>query len=73
MSNITKEAEEIKKSLKKSEYDEYFHILVAKLGSNTMFNVKEKTLYLGKRIDSKNQNLLTLMENYKFYIAESLF
>jgi hypothetical protein len=37
------------------------------------FDVKERTLYLGKRIDSKNQHLLTLMENYKFYIAESLF
>ena len=73
MANITKEAEDIKKSSKKEEYDEYFHILVAKLGSNTKFNIKEKTLYLGKKIDSKNQNLLTLMENYKFYIAESLF
>ena len=73
MANITKEAEETAASKKKDYYDEYFHILVAKLGSNTMFNVKEKTLYLGKRIDSKNQNLLTLMENYKFYIAESLF
>jgi len=73
MSNITKEAEEIKKTRKLSEYDEYFHILVAKLGANTKFNVSEKTLYLGKKVDSKNQHLLTLMENYKFYIAESLF
>ena len=73
MANITKEAEEIKKSKKKGEYDEHFHILVAKLGASNRFDVKEKTLYLGKRVDCKNEELITIMENYKFYIAESLF
>lgn len=73
MANITKEAEEIKKQAKKDEYDEYFHIMVAKLGSNTRFDVKERMLYLGKKVNSKNEHLLTLIENYKFFIAKSLF
>lgn len=68
MANITKESLEMKKKSKK--YDAYFYTIVEKIGE---FDEKNKTLYLKKDTKNDNEYLLTLMENYKFFLSKSLF
>lgn len=69
--NITNETAEFKK--KKKEYDEFFFAMIRELGKTTKFDVEKQTLYLGKDIKSDNQYLLSIMENYKFWISKSMF
>ena len=69
--NITKETSEFKK--KKKEYDEFFFSMIKELGKTTKFDVEKQTLYLGKDVKSDNQYLLSIMENYKFWISKSMF
>lgn len=71
MANITNETAEFKK--KKKEYDEFFFAMIRELGKTTKFDVEKQTLYLGKDIKSDNQYLLSIMENYKFWISKSMF
>ena len=69
--NITNETAEFKK--KKKVYDEFFFAMIRELGKTTKFDVEKQTLYLGKDIKSDNQYLLSIMENYKFWISKSMF
>lgn len=69
--NITNETAEFKK--KKKEYDEFFFSMIKELGKTTKFDVEKQTLYLGKDVKSDNQYLLSIMENYKFWISKSMF
>jgi hypothetical protein len=69
--NITNETAEFKK--KKKEYDEFFFSMIRELGKTTKFDVEKQTLYLGKDVKSDNQYLLSIMENYKFWISKSMF
>ena len=69
--NITNETAEFKKE--KKEYDEFFFAMIRELGKTTKFDVEKQTLYLGKDIKSDNQYLLSIMENYKFWISKSMF
>ena len=71
MANITNESLEFKK--KKKEYDEFFFAMIRELGKTTKFDVEKQTLYLGKDVKSDNQYLLSIMENYKFWISKSMF
>lgn len=71
--NITKESSEQEKRNKSKDYDAFFFSCVDKLGKTTKFDIDKQTLYLGKDIKSDNQHLLSIMENYKFWISKSIF
>jgi len=73
--NLHKEADlqqEIYKKGKSKDYDAFFWDCIKHLGKTTKFDLEKQTLYLGKDIKSDNEYLLSIMENYKFWISKSL-
>lgn len=75
--NITSESTEFRK--KSNEYDEMFYVLLEKINKGlrkeekATFNVKTKTLSINGAIKANDENFIMLCENYKFFIAKTLF
>lgn len=77
--NLTFESEQMEKIKKINIYDAMFYSLLNKLNNGlskenkAVFSEKEKTLYINGAIRADDLNFITLCENYKFFIAKSLF